>query len=876
MDNAELITLLRERGYEVKSASSTIDNISAASLREEYGTVEADNISSEDAAEEPAGSGTDAHIAEPEVQAAAKILTKDEVERMQQPDAAPSPPPPLPSNKPAPLAPPGKAAPALPRPPGVNVTRQVSPPPVTIQPPRPQLPVPASTASAPVPVTPPVAPISAAPKAPAVSGPPPMQPPRMPAPPVVAAPKVAPPPVTPPRVSPPPVVAPPGGHSGPKAPPVPGPVAPPALGRPPVARPTMPTVKTPPAVPISRPGVVTPPSSVQSSGAEAADTGTGATGAATPTAPGLRKLQVKPPIVVRDFAVQMGKKPFQLISDLMEMSIFASMNYVIDEQLAIRLARNNGFELDIKHRGEGQVQQPVKEKVKVDESQLLEPRPPVVCILGHVDHGKTTLLDAIRHTNVVAGEAGGITQHIGAYQVEHSGRKITFIDTPGHAAFSNMRARGANVTDIAILVVAADDGFMPQTDEALSHAQTAGVPIVVAVNKMDSRGANLDRVKRQLQERNLTPEDWGGETLVTPVSALKGTNIDGLLESILLQAELIETLKANPKGKVEGVIMEAQKELGRGSTASVIVRNGTLKPGDALVSGVNYCRVRMLIDDKGQQIKSAPPATPVKVVGWSGPPDAGDTFYAVKNEREAKSIAEDNERERRSLVAAERQDAGASSVEDLFAAIAKTRKLTFRAVVKADVFGTAEALAIALENIKSDKIELSVVDTGVGDVTKNDVVMASASGASIIAFNVGMENGVSSYAKHQAITIIQHKIIYEIINQVKDAMTDLLEPELRENKIGAAEVRAVFPLAKGFVAGCMVTEGRIQRDAIARLFRKGQVVYESKIGTLKRFKDDASEVRAGFECGIQLDGYNGYQQGDVIECCEILKIKPPL
>ncbi|MCD8483058.1 MAG: translation initiation factor IF-2 [Verrucomicrobia bacterium] len=590
----------------------------------------------------------------------------------------------------------------------------------------------------------------------------------------------------------------------------------------------------------------------------------------------MRKLQVKPPIVVRDFAVQMGKKPFQLISDLMEMSIFASMNYVIDEQVAIKLARNNGFELDIKHRGESQPQQPKKEKAKVDESQLLEPRPPVVCILGHVDHGKTTLLDAIRKTNVVAGEAGGITQHIGAYQVEHKGQKITFIDTPGHAAFSNMRARGANVTDVAVLVVAADDGFMPQTDEALSHAQTAGVPVVVAVNKMDSRGANLDRVKRQLQERNLTPEDWGGETLLAAVSALKGEGLDGLLDSILLQAELIENLKANPKGSVEGIVMEAQKELGRGSTASVIVRNGTLKPGDALVSGTNYCRVRMLIDDKGQQIKAAAPSTPVKIVGWSGTPDAGDGFYAVKNEREAKRIAEENESERRKLVAAERQESGSNSVEDLFAAIAKTQKLMFRVVVKADVFGTAEALAIALENIKSDKIELSVVDTGVGDITKNDVVMASASGASVVAFNVGLENGVSSYAKHQGITVLQHRIIYEIINQVKDAMADLLEPELRENKIGAAEVRAVFPLAKGFVAGCMVTEGRIQRDAIARLFRKGQVVYESRVGTLKRFKDDVGEVRAGFECGIQLDGFNGYQQGDIIECCEILKIKPAL
>ena len=360
------------------------------------------------------------------------------------------------------------------------------------------------------------------------------------------------------------------------------------------------------------------------------------------------------------------------------------------------------------------------------------------------------------------------------------------------------------------------------------------------------------------------------------VSALKGTGIEDLLEAILLQAEVTETIVADPRAPVEGVILEAQKELGRGSTASVIVQQGTLKPGTALVCGEHYCRVRQLIDDQGKQIKEAGPSKPVKGVGWSSPPDAGDFFKVVKNEREAKRAAEENELARRKLEAANKQEAGSASVEDLFAAIEKTKKKKFSVLVKADVYGTAEALATSLQAIKSDKIDLEVVDMGVGDITRNDIIMSSAANSSVIGFNVGMESGVSGVAKHHGIRIIQHNIIYELINRVKDAMADLLEPELRENKIGAAEVRQTFPLGRGQVAGCMVIEGRIQRDAVARLMRKGDVVHESRIGTLKRFKEDASEVRAGYECGIQLDGFNDYQEKDIIEVFEILKIKPEL
>jgi translation initiation factor IF-2 len=593
-----------------------------------------------------------------------------------------------------------------------------------------------------------------------------------------------------------------------------------------------------------------------------------------------RVLTIKPPIVVRDFAIQIGLKPFQLISELMEMNIFASMNQVIEPDVARRIADRHSIELDVKHRGETPPAPVQEKKVAAPVQKVkLDPRPPVVCILGHVDHGKTTLLDTIRKTQVAAGEAGGITQHIGAYQVDHKSRKITFIDTPGHAAFSNMRARGANVTDIAVLVVAADDGFMPQTDEALGHARQAGVPIVVAINKTDMPGADVEKVRRQLQERNLTPEEWGGETLAVPVSALKGNGIPELLDAIILQTEVTEGIEADYKAKPTGVILETQKEVGIGSTSSVIIEAGTLKRGDALVCGQHYCRVRTLIDDHGKQLKEATPGMPVKIVGWSGTPDAGDSFHAVANERAAKEEAEENaHRMKLDQIHADEanQPSGKASLDDLFAAIEQAKAKTFRVVVKADVFGTAEALAVCLQQIKSEKIKLEVVDMGVGSISQNDILMASASQAAIVAFDVNLENGVASFAKHHSIRLFQHNIIYELIDQVKDAMRDELPPELRENKIGAAEIRQLFPVSKGIVAGSMVTEGRIARSALSRLMRKGQVVAEGRISTLRRFKDDASEVRAGYECGIQMDNCNSYQIGDTIECYEILKIKAAL
>jgi translation initiation factor IF-2 len=594
--------------------------------------------------------------------------------------------------------------------------------------------------------------------------------------------------------------------------------------------------------------------------------------------PGTKVVQIKPPIIVRDFALVIGLKPFRLISELMEMGIFASMNQAVEEEVATRLAKRHGFTIEIKHRGEqptGSAPAPKKpEPPPVDESKFLVQRPPIVCVLGHVNHGKTSLLDAIRKTNVVAGEAGGITQHTGAYQIEHNGHKITFLDTPGHAAFSKMRERGANLTDIAVLVIAADDGFMPQTEEALAFAQKAGVPVVVAINKMDAKGANVERVKQAMQQHGIGSEDWGGETQCEPVSALKGQNIDKLLDAILLQAEILE-LKANPQCPAEGVVVDSQVEIGRGATATIIVQKGTLKHGASIVCGAHYCKVRAMVNDRDEPIKAAPPGTPVRLLGWSGAPDAGAKFHSVKHEREAKAEAEAVERELRHTAASDPIDR-VSDLDTLLKAIHENKQKVFRCIVKGDVHGAVEALTACLLDIKSDKVNIEVVAAEVGPISQNDIIMASAAQAAVVGFNVRMENGVASQAKHKGVRIIQHDIIYELINQVRDAMSELLDPELRENKIGAAEVRQVFPLAKGFVAGCMVTEGRIARSGHARLLRKGEVIATGKIGTLKRFKDDASEVRAGFECGARIDGCDAYQPGDIIESFEILQIKPSL
>ncbi|MCH2073381.1 MAG: translation initiation factor IF-2 [Puniceicoccaceae bacterium] len=747
MENKELIELLKSRGYEVKSASSTVDNISAEALREEFAAQ----------APQPAEPEPEAPIA-PKLPEGAFVKSAADIDREHQ-----------------------KKAVAEEAEKAVKAPKQVSP------------------------ATPPSSAIS------------------------------------------------------PKAP---NPI---------------PTVSTPTAAPTPA-GPPKPPAAAQAADLEQASAAESIEGespeASMAEAGKLKKIHVKPPIVVRDFAGEIGLKPFKLISELMEMGIFASMNQTIEESVAVQVAGRHGCELEIHHRGEqnekGGSSKPKVEKPDDDDPKFLKPRPPVVCILGHVDHGKTTLLDTIRKANVVKGEAGGITQHIGAYQIDHKDQKISFIDTPGHAAFSMMRERGANVTDVSILVIAADDAFKPQTEEALKFAKEANNAIIVAINKIDAKGANIDRVKQQMQEKGIAPEDWGGETIAVEVSALKGTNIDNLLDMILLQVELLE-LKANPTCPASGTIIESQIEMGRGASATAIVERGTLKKGDALLCGEVYCRVKTMTDADGNQLKDAPPATPVRVTGWSDVPASGTKFSTEKNEKSAKRCAEENIQERKLHDAASTQqqnmEGGAATVEDLFAAIENQQKKCLRVIVKSDVHGSTEALVQALKAIESDKVELDVISKGVGHITKNDITLASAGGAMVVGFNVKLDNGVQSLAKHHDIRIIQHAIIYELIDQVEEAMADMLDAEYTEKKTGAAEVRQVFSVGKTRkVAGCMVTEGLIQRNCIARLMRGGELIHESKIDTLKRFKDDVKEVRAGYECGVNVAGYDDYQEGDTIEC----------
>ena len=648
------------------------------------------------------------------------------------------------------------------------------------------------------------------------------------------------------------------------------------------------TVK-PPVAP-SRPSAPLPPPVIRSTGAPVVSRPQGA-GNEAPTPGSKGTVTVRPPIVVRDFAISLNMKPFQVVSDLMALGKVVAVNTVIDEADAQLVAERHGFKLEIRHRGEGV--QPIK-KVEVkpneDDPALQQGRPPVVCVLGHVDHGKTTLLDFFRKANVAAGEAGGITQRIGAYSVtyagenpEYKGRTVTFLDTPGHAAFAKMRERGASVTDVAVLVVAADDGFMPQTDEALKFAQKHARAIVTAINKTDAKGANVDRVKQQMQQRGITPEDWGGETIAVPVSALKGDGMDNLIESILLQSDVLE-LKANPKCPAQGVIIESQKETGRGPTATIIVQKGTLKPGDAFVCGETWCKVRALMDERGQRLQSVGPGCPALVLGWEDVPAPGATFRCVKNDREARDIAEEAALAARkaSEDAIARAPAvsvgkpGMSDLEKLMAALATDKDKVLRVLLKADVNGTLEALRGCLEAIPNDKVTLEIVGGSVGAITQGDVALAEASKATIIAFDAKADTGVQPLLKRAGIRVISHDIIYMLIELVKEAMTELLDPILRENKLGSAEVRAVFDLSKAMVAGCMVSEGLLRRSAKARLIRKGQVIHTGTLETLKRFKDDASEVKAGFECGARISGYDTYAVGDVLECFEVLEVRPTL
>ena len=584
-------------------------------------------------------------------------------------------------------------------------------------------------------------------------------------------------------------------------------------------------------------------------------------------------IAMKPPIIVRDLADEMKRKPFQLIADLMALNVFANINQSIEEPVAREICAKHGFRfrLERRERGAGLVKTSTMKKVVLDADDIeedLQPRAPVVTIMGHVDHGKTTLLDVIRHSNITAGEAGGITQHIGAYTInvshpEHPKKleQITFLDTPGHAAFSAMRARGANVTDIVILVVGADDGVMPQTIEALAHAQAAEVPIIVAVNKIDHPSANPMMARTQLQEKGLVCEEWGGQTIFVDVSALKNTNVDKLLGMVLLQAEVLE-LKANPNRKAVGNVVESGLEAG-GPTATLLVRKGTLKVGDVMVCGNHFGKVRALVDHEGKRIKQAGPSSAVKVLGLNGVPDAGAEFNILPNEKEARSVCEDRDTKQRDEALSRKRK---MTLATLFTRMEATSDKVLKLIIKADTQGSVEAIVDSINKIESDKVKSEVIHSGVGSVNESDATLASASDAVILGFHAKIDTGVGEVAKREGVEIKLYAIIYELIDEVKEAMAGLLDPLLKDVVTGQAEVRRIFDLSKGGnIAGCAVTSGKIVRGKM-RVVRKGDLVYEGISHTLKRFKDEVNEVRTGMECGIRLDGFDDFKESDIIEC----------
>lgn len=588
-------------------------------------------------------------------------------------------------------------------------------------------------------------------------------------------------------------------------------------------------------------------------------------------------INIKPPIIVKDLAELMEMKPFKLIKDLMALDVFVNQNQSIEPDIAAQVCEKHGFIFEKEKREKGAGVHKVEEVIEEPEvvapeeveEDLLKPRPPVVTFMGHVDHGKTSLLDYFRGSQVVDGEAGGITQHVGAYGVEKDGKKVTFIDTPGHEAFTEMRSRGANVTDIVVLVIAADDGIMPTTLEAIDHCRAANVTIMVAINKVDLPRADVNRVKSQLQERELSPEDWGGDTICVEVSAKTGDGLEDLFEAICLQAEIME-LRANQDGPARAIVIEARTEPGKGPTATVVVQSGVLKVGVPFICGNYYGKVKALLNDHGKRVDDAPPATPVEVVGFADVPGVGDELVQMESDRNAKKLSEERMQAARQ---AKLQPKQRSALETLFANIEEGSKKTLKAILKADVQGSVEAIVGALNEIESEKINLEIIRADAGPITESDVLLASASDAIVLGFNTKVENKAVAIVKREGVQVKLFSIIYELIDQVKEALLGMLDPETRENVLGHAEIREVFKTSSGRVGGCFVTDGRINRKARARVIRGGQPVYDGGFVTLRRFKDDVNEVKNGLECGIKLGDFNDYMKDDVIECYELEKLE---
>ena len=666
------------------------------------------------------------------------------------------------------------------------------------------------------------------------------------------------------------------------------------------ATPVQPTAETSAAAPPTAPAPSTTTPTSEPSAQPAAPPGASPAGglAAAPAAidaRGRREPQAEPPaetaddegtrrtvtvsdgLQVRDLAEKMGIKAKDLLKKLFDRGVMATVNHVLEPEVAVELAEQMGFDaLIVSFEEEIQIEQEEELGAAGDSTEGMAQveRPPIVTIMGHVDHGKTSLLDAIRKSRLTEGEFGGITQHIAAYQVEHNDGRVTFLDTPGHEAFTQLRARGAKVTDMVVLVVAADDGVMPQTLEALDHARAAAVPILVAINKIDRPNANVDRVKQQLTERDLVVEDWGGDVIAVPISALKGEGIDDLLEMLTLTAEVAE-LRANPELQAQGVVIEASKETGRGSVATVLVQNGTLRVGDVFVCGSTWGRVRSLMNDLGQRVKAAPPSMPVEVAGFNDLPDAGDPFQVAAKEAKARSIAEFRSEEKRRAELA--PSTGGVSLESLFANLREGEVKELPVVLKADVQGSVEVLRETLQKVSTDKVKVRVIRAAVGAVTTHDVLLASAGGAIIYGFNVRPERSAADLAAKEDVEVRLHTVIYELTEELLAAMTGLLEPTYREVSMGRAEVREVFKVPKvGMVAGCHVVAGVIPRRAQIRLVRDSVVVHEGRIGSLRRFKDDTAEVRSGFDCGIGIDRFQDVKPGDLIEAFDHEAVAPTL
>ncbi len=581
----------------------------------------------------------------------------------------------------------------------------------------------------------------------------------------------------------------------------------------------------------------------------------------------LEEITIPENITVKDFAAELKKTTAEVIKKLLGYGVMATINNEIDFDTASLIADEFGVKVNKK---ETITEEDILFDESEDKEEDLEPRPPVVVVMGHVDHGKTSLLDAVKKTNVIEGEAGGITQHIGAYKVKINDREITFLDTPGHEAFTAMRARGAQITDIAILVVAANDGVMPQTVEAINHAKSAGIPIIVAINKIDLPDANIDRVKQELMNYELVPEEWGGDTIFVPISAKNHTNIDQLLEMVLLEADVLE-LKANPHKQAKGVVIEAKLDKNRGAIASILVQRGTLDVGDTVVVGSSIGRIRSMIDEKGKKIKKAGPSTPVEIMGLTEVPQAGDTFYEVKDEKTAKHLIEKRKRQEREKAI---NEASKVTLDNLFCKMEEENLKVLNLIVKADVQGSVEALKQSLEKLSNEEVKVKVIHAAAGAVTETDVTLAKVSNAIIIAFNVRPMPNAKNIAEKDGIEIKQYSVIYQAIDDVQSAMKGMLAPKYQEKIIGNAEIRQTFKISNvGTIGGAYVLEGKLERNAGVRVLRDNIVIHEGKLASLKRFKDDAKEVSKGFECGIQIEKYNDIKEGDIIEAYILEEIK---